>query len=163
MSLNKKLATKNNVKAKIVVESDNESIKEDIIKKDDNIDKKEVKKNLGGRPKKSEKYKKERQEVLNKLNNILGVTDDNKKFYMYDVDNNEATQKAILNLKNDVELYFGGKSSQIFVKGDETQRSYFSLIKIIYKDMKIKMLRIVETIKRDDKSFRSSCYVLNKE
>ena len=160
MSLNKKLVTKNNVKAKIVVESDNESIKEDIIKKDDNIDKKEVKKNLGGRPKKSEKYKKERQEVLNKLNNILRVTDDNKKFYMYDVDNNEATQKAILDLKNDVELYFGGKSNTIFVKGDETQRSYFSLIKIIYKDMNISMLRTIKTITRDDKSFRGTCYVL---
>jgi hypothetical protein len=35
MSLNKKLSKNTNVKAKIVVESDNESIKEDIIKKDD--------------------------------------------------------------------------------------------------------------------------------
>jgi hypothetical protein len=161
MSLNKKLSKNTNVKAKIVVESDNESIKEDIIKKDDKIE--VVKKNLGGRPKKSEKYKKERVEVLNKLNNILGVTETNKKFYMYDVDNDEAKQKAILDLKNDVEMYFTSKSYNVFVKSDEMQRNYLSLIKLIFKEMNIKLTHTIKTINRNDKSVKSGCYLFDVE
>ena len=149
MSL-KKDAAKINNKIKVVEsDSDNDNIKEN----------KSVIKNLGGRPKKADKYKKERLEILNKINNILDITETNKKFYTYDLDKNELKQKEITNLKDDINKYFGSKQSAIFTK-ETTQRDYLLLIRIVFKEMKIKMNHITTTIVRDDKKVPSGGYLL---
>lgn len=116
--------------------------------------------NLGGRPKKADKYKKEREEILNKLNNILGITDDNKSFYIYDIDTNKTKQDEIMDLKDDVEKYFTLKFYKVFSNEDETKRNYLSLIKLIYKEMKITLARTAKTITRDGKSFRGGCFIV---
>jgi|LakMenE01Jun11ns_1017448.scaffolds.fasta_scaffold9524562_2 hypothetical protein len=151
MSL-KKDAAKINNKIK-VVESDsvNDNIKEIIP----------IIKNNSGRPKKENLFKKERQEVLNKLNNILKITNDNQKFYMCDID--EPKQKQIMDLKNDVKKYFTSKSYNVFVKSDDMERNYLSLIKLIFKEMKIKLTRTPKSITRDGKSIKTACYLLNVE
>jgi hypothetical protein len=155
MSL-KKDATKINNKIKVVeIDSDNDNIKEDVNK--------DIKpKNKGGRLKKSDKYKEERLDIVNKINNILGVTETNKKFYTYDLDKDEAKQKEIMKLKDDVEKYFASKQNALFSK-DKHQRDYLLLIRLVYKDMKIKMSHITTTITRDDKKVQSGGYLLEND
>lgn len=119
-------------------------------------------KKIGGRPKKSEKYKKEREEIINKLNVILGITNDNKKFYIWDIDNNEDKQKQIIHLKDDVEKYFRSKDSSIFIK-ENVKRAHLAIIKIIYKEMNHKLSRVTKTIIRNEKSIQSACYLIDVE
>jgi hypothetical protein len=131
--------------------------KEEVIPQ--KINKKTEIKNLGGRPKKSEKYKKEREEVLKKLKDILGITGTNNIFYMYDIDKNEDKQQAIMDLKDDVYAYFGHKENRIFYS--KTLRPYSSLLKIVLKEMGYTLLRTTKTIERDGKKHVSSCFILN--
>ena len=51
--------------------------------------------NKGGRPNKRDKFNEERHMILIKLNNILGITDHNKIFYLYDIDDNPDKQDQI--------------------------------------------------------------------
>jgi len=113
MSL-KKDAAKINNKIKVVEsDSDNDNIKEDVKK----LNKKEILKiKPAGRPKREEIFKKERIEVLDKLNKILGITEDNDKFYLWDIDNNLDIQKSILDLKTDVEKYFRCSGMQLVAR-----------------------------------------------
>lgn len=162
MSLNKKTVSKTNAKIK-VVNSDSDSNNE-AINKNDNSGTKDViiKKNIGGgRPKKAEKYKKEREEILNKLNDILGITSENKKFFMWDVDNNKEIQKKIMDLKDDVSKYFCAKQSSIYTN-DNPERDYFILLRMIYKEMNIKLIHADTKILRNDKKVYSGCYMLDK-
>lgn len=111
-----------------------------------------------GALKKSIKYKAERAEVLRRLNEILGVTDDNQKFYMVDITPDK--QEQIMMLKDDVSKYFTSKSNQIY-KTDGVERPFFSLIRIIYKESGMKMSRIVKVVTREGKSIRTGCYLFN--
>jgi len=128
---------------KIVDKSDGE--------KSDNI----VKKKKRIRHTKAELFKEERTEILNKLNNILGITDNNKTFYIYDIDENK--EKNIDKLFDDVKKYFKGKSSAVFAK-DSIERKWLCIAKIIYKEMKFEMEHGIQNIKRDDKKVKSSFY-----
>ena len=70
--------------------------------------------NLGGRPNKKNKYEIQRKEIVAKLNNIFGITDDNKQFCLYDLDNDLNKQQEILNLKDDIEKYFSCSTWTVF-------------------------------------------------
>ena len=143
LKINKK---KDNLKIKL--DCDNEINNDKVIKK-----------NIGGRPKKAEMYKKERKELLNKLNNILGVTETNKKFYLYDIDNNVDIQKSILEMKDDVKKYFSVRQYGIFVNED-MNRGYMSLIRAIYKESGIEWITSNRTIERNGNKINTSGYFL---
>jgi len=63
-------------------------------------------KHPAGRKKKTDKYIVERKQMLEKIQNILGITETNKVFYLYDIDSNKTKQDKINELKNMIELYF---------------------------------------------------------
>lgn len=65
---------------------------------------------------KKELYLEERLEILNKLNDILEITENNSIIYFYDVDNSTDKQQQIDNLINDI-------------------KKYLSLVRSIYQDM----------------------------
>lgn len=93
-------------------------------------------KNKGGRPKKDLAFEEEKQQVLDKLFKIIGITDDNKIFYFTDIENDENKQKEILDLENDVKLYFNYSGFSYFSK--KLDRPYLSLAKSIMKSMNVK-------------------------
>lgn len=103
-------------------------------------------KNKGGQPSKKSKYPKERQEVLDKLFSILQVTKDNMSFSLTDLEKDEAKQKQILDLADDIKKYFNCGSWPYFYKEKMTE-PYLSLSKSLLKEMnyKTEYFRIIDS------------------
>ena len=164
MSSNKD-ATKIIKKNKVVeTDSDNDIVKKHVdasnnIKSDKDI---KIKKKFNGRPKREDIYKKEREEILNKLNKILGVTEDNNKFFLWDIDNNEEIQKSILELKTDVEKYFRCSGWNFFSKSLHDDRKYISLMKSLYKEFKYELYTKTILITRNNIKIKTQQYILIK-
>jgi hypothetical protein len=121
-----------------------ESNKEDKDNKDINIEKTDIDiekkgKHPGGRPAKKYKYENERNNIITKLNEILGITNTNNIFYLSDIDNDVNKQNQIIDLENDSKLYLNSCCWSYFTKDLKT-RKYLSLLRSIYKDMKYDMI-----------------------
>lgn len=95
---------------------------------------KKITKNKGGRPSKTKEYEENRIEVINKLNDILGVSDiDNGDFFYLDkID--EDKQDQVLALADEIKLYFLYAKWPYF-KNRDVVRPFLSLIKSVYKSM----------------------------
>lgn len=118
-------------------------------------------KKMGAIPKLT-KYKIERNEVLNKIMEILGITDDNMKFYLWDLENSDTKKESIMELKDNISEYFTSKTSSIFRKADnETKRPYLSLIRLVFKQMGYEIVVTGKSIKRNDISFKTSAYLIS--
>lgn len=110
-----------------------------IIETSKNIPK-SIEKDKGGRPLKDIKYIKERKKLLDKLLTILDVSEENDIFYIDELEKNIEKQKQILEMENDVKLYFKCSSWAYFTR--DYSRTYLSLIKSILKYMNITLLSI---------------------
>lgn len=77
------------------------------------------------------KYKKEQQELLGKLLNILNYNND-YTFYLYDLDTKTDLQESIIGLSNDIKKYYPA-SSCIGVNNQKCKRPYLSIIRYILK------------------------------
>jgi hypothetical protein len=118
------------------------------------------KKKMGSIPK-STKYEKERKEILNKIMEILEITDDNMKFYLYDIDNDEIKKENIMQLKDEISTYFTSKTSSVFRKADgETKRPYLSLIRLVFKQMGYEVIVTLKSIKRNNKSLQTTTWII---
>ena len=131
--------------------SENNTLNEHIIKS----------KNLGGRPSKKNKYKNEREDILNKLNNILGLVDGKNIFYLYDLEHNETQMSQLMALKDDVEKYFTSKNCAVF-KNDTPRKAHTSLIRLIYKEMHYDIIITNKTINRNNKTVHTVTYIIGK-
>jgi hypothetical protein len=89
-------------------------------------------------PKKVELYNEERQNIVNKLFQILEINDLNKSFSLHKMDDNPEKQQQILDLEPDVKKYFKCSRWTCMHKKD-VQRKWLSMIKYILKDMKIEV------------------------
>ena len=81
--------------------------------------------------KKKLKYKKEQENLLNKLLEILNYNND-YTFYLYDLDNKIELQESIIGLSNDIKKYYLA-SSCIGVNGQNCKRPYSSIIRFLLK------------------------------
>jgi len=116
-----------------------------------------------GRKKKTEKYNTERVDILNKIKDILMVTQENNVFYLYDIDTNLDKQQQINDLKIQIETYFKSKNSAVFMPADKKAiRPYMSLIRLVFKEMGYNMIVTRVTIYREEKSIYTSMYTINK-
>ncbi|ARF08053.1 hypothetical protein Catovirus_1_103 [Catovirus CTV1] len=97
------------------------------------VEKTESNKDRMGRVPKDIKYTKERKELVDKLLNILGITDTNKIFYVDELDGNEAKQKQILDLVHEVKQYFTYGGWVYFAKNNVPDPC-LSLTKSILRD-----------------------------
>ena len=95
---------------------------------------------------KKDKYVNERQNVLNRLYIILGITDTNKIFYLDDIDANRGKVNQIIELVPDVKLYFRCSSWSIFATPERVEKKWLSLTKAIIKDMGYKTTSFTEII-----------------
>ena len=112
-------------------------------------------------PKSIIKYTTERQELLQKMLNILGITDDNKMFSLKKLDEDEAKQKQILDLVDDIKKYFVCSRWTFFNHIErEIKRNYLSLIKSVFRDMKVKMYSTFVHKKIDDVIKCETIYIL---
>lgn len=91
-------------------------------------------------PKTIDKYTIERNDILQKLLNILEISDTNKTFSLKNLDENDTKQKLIIELESDIKKYFLCSRWTYFSnKNREFKCSYLSLIKAIMKDLNIQM------------------------
>ena len=77
------------------------------------------------------KYKKEQQELLGKLLNILNYNND-YTFYLYDLDNKTELQKSIIDLSNNIKKYYPS-STCTGINRKKCKRPSLSIIRYILK------------------------------
>jgi hypothetical protein len=87
-----------------------------------------------GRPTKAQLYKKQREEVLHQMCDILDIDIDKDGAFFYLDDIDDDMQEKILKLDEDVKRFFIFSNWPFFKKGND-DRSYLSLMKSILKDM----------------------------
>jgi hypothetical protein len=114
-------------------------------------------------PKTIDKYTIERNNVLQKLFNILEISDTNKTFFLKNLDENENKQNLIFELESDIKKYFLCSRWTYFSnKNRKFKRSYLSLIKAIMKDLNIKMIpSTVVNKNNDNKTKRETFYIFD--
>lgn len=97
--------------------------------------------NKGGRPLKAKMFEKERIELLNKLLNYLGITQEKREFYIEDIEADKTLQINIENLGDEVKKYFNYGNWPFFAQPKDKKQRWLSLTKSILKAMKIKIKR----------------------
>ena len=84
------------------------------------------------RVKLSEKYKIEREEICNKLINILKL-DDNLSFILCELDEDTEKQTAILNMKGEIKKSFACSTISSFKPNFDCKRPYLNIVKSILR------------------------------
>jgi hypothetical protein len=114
-------------------------------------------------PKTINKFENERKEVLQKVFNILEITNSNKIIALKKIDEDLVMQQKLVELVPDVKKYFiCSKWNYFSNKNREFKRTYLSLIKAIMKDMKIKMMSSVIVRKMEDGTLKyETHYIFN--
>ena len=115
-------------------------------------------------PKVVDKYTKERQELLDKMFSILGINENNNKFLLHELDNDEKKQQDILNLEPEIKKYFICGKWGCFT--DPTiKRKYLSFIKNVFKTMNYEVISVRRLVKNNNEDkFRDTIYnVINME
>ncbi len=132
-----------------------------IIIEDNNV---EIKvKKTRNRLTKKQQFEKERGELINKLNNILGISDKQNTFYLYDVENSNEIKEQIKELVEDVKKYFKCGTWNYFIasnSGEEAKE--IGLIRAIYRDEGIILTKKERHIERNSSKVRSVQYFIMK-
>jgi len=116
---------------------------------------------LRNRSTKKDLYKKEQENILNKINNILGINKDNNIVYLYDIENSDEKTKQILDLSEDVKKYFKAGDWGFF-KTEACKNNPVLLCKSVYKDMGYLVFGKAIDIFRNDVKIRTTQYMIGK-
>ena len=81
--------------------------------------------------KKEIKYKKEQEEIIQKMITILDAT--NKTFIFYDIDNDEEKQQQIYNLIDDIKKYFSSYNIGGLKEPNRYKRTWLSIVRQLLK------------------------------
>ena len=112
-------------------------------------------------PKTIDKFENERKEVLQKVFNILEITNSNKIIALKKIDEDLIIQQKLVELVPDVKKYFiCSKWNYFSNKNREFKRSYLSLIKAIMKAMNVKMMSSVSLRKLEDGTLKADTYYI---
>ena len=105
-------------------------------------------------------YKKEQDEIINEIINILKLDDENS-IILYNLDNDKEKQEKILKLIPNIRKYFS--FSMIIGASEPTKakRPYLSIIRQLTKS-KYKMISYDYRIKQNGKEIRTKKYVFKK-
>lgn len=110
-------------------------------------------------PKNVDKYDNERNELLQKLYNILEITPDNNIFSLKELDENIGKQNKIIELENDIKKYFiCSKWTYFSHKNRECKRNYLSLIKAMLKSMNVKLNTSIIINKNDNNTSKCETF-----
>jgi len=107
--------------------------------------------------KKAIKYKKEQEEIIEKIITILDAT--NKTFILYDIDNDEEKQKQIYNLIDDIKKYFSSYNIGGLKEPDRYKRTWLSIVRQLLKK-KYNVISGDLTITKNNKKIRTRIYTL---
>ena len=111
---------------------------------------------------KSELYKKEQEQITDKIIQILNLDSDNG-IILCELDNDKDKQNKILDLIPEIRKYFSFTSSIGASEPNKSKRPYLSIIRQFTKN-KYNMLSCDYRIKNDDKSeIRTKKYIFTKK
>lgn len=111
---------------------------------------------------KSELYKKEQDEITEKILSVLELDKDNG-IILLELDNDKIKQEKILALIPDIRKYFSFTSSIGASEPDKAKRPYLSIIRQFTKS-KYNMLSCDYRIKKDDgKELRTKKYIFTRK
>lgn len=105
-----------------------------------------------GRISKSDKYKDQQLIILRKIFKILNLSLTNKIFNLHDIDNDIEKQNQIIELKAEISMYFNACKWRIFRNDVVIVREYMSIIRNVFKDLKVDFLYYVSKIKNINKN-----------
>lgn len=112
---------------------------------------------------KKQQYSKERTELIQQLNNIIGIDDKKNYVYLYDLEHNEEILKSIKELEEQISKYhkcgMWGYFSNDVKKGKGNE---IGLLRAVYKDNDILITTKSKVIERNDKKINSTVYYFNK-
>ena len=97
-------------------------------------------------PKKVEQYDAERKQVLDRMFEILGITESNRTICLNDIDKDESKLKAIEELDVDIKKYFLTSKWACYIKKN-MDRKYYSVLKYLLREFNINYEQKTETIK----------------
>jgi hypothetical protein len=106
----------------------------------------------------SEKFQNEREDICNKIINILEL-DENKSFLLCELDNDTEKQNNILLMKEDIQKYFSVSCISSFRPNFECKRPYLNIVRSILRKQNYIFERSeIEKSKNDGSFFRSTKY-----
>lgn len=101
-------------------------------------------------PKKVDSYVKERNEILNKIFNILEINQNNNKFMLDSLESNIEKQNKIFELESDIKKVFICSRWTCFIKPD-MKRRYLSIVKYVLKEMGFNILPIRKRVSNNER------------
>ncbi len=112
---------------------------------------------------KKEQFAKEREDIINQLNNLIGI-DENKNFvFLHDLENNLQVKEYLRNIESEIAKYhkcgMWGYYSSDPKKGKGNE---IALLRAVYKDNDIIITTKNKIIERDCKKIHSTVYYFNK-
>ena len=107
----------------------------------------------------SEKYQTEREDICNKLINILELGEDNT-FLLCDLDNDIEKQNQILDMKEEIQKYFACSTISSFKPNFDCKRPYFNIVRSILRKQKYTFIGNDFTIKIDNVPKKTIKYII---
>ena len=101
------------------------------------------------RVKLSEKYQKEREDICNRLLDILQLKED-KTFLLCDLDEDIIKQEKILAMKDEIQKYFAGYELSPIKPNFECKRPYLNIIRGILRKQGYNFISNDHSIKQDE-------------
>jgi len=98
-------------------------------------------------------YALERKQILNKIFDIIGITETNKKFYSHEIENDSIKKQKIFDLEPEINKYFIVCTWTAFKPKRNIERRAISIIKSLLKDMKIDVLTYQIKIKNENNKY----------
>ena len=107
--------------------------------------------------KKAIKYKKEQEEIIQKIITILDAT--NKTFILYDIDNDEEKQEQIYSLIDDIKKYFSSYNIGGLKEPERYKRTWLSIVRQLL-NKKYNVISGDLTITKNEEKIRTRIYTL---
>ncbi len=113
---------------------------------------------------KKELYKREREEIIKKINNLLEINERKNYVYLYDIENDERIKEEINNMSEEIKKYFKvGNWNYYIMKNNGEKPLEIGLIRAVYRDDDIIMSTKEKQIEREGKKIRTTIYYLIKQ
>ena len=110
----------------------------------------------------SEKYQSEREDICNKLINILKL-DDNNSFLLCNLDEDMEKQNQIMEMKEEIQKYFACSTISSFKPNFECKRPYLNSVRSILRQQKYNFIGNDYTIKINNVPKKTIRYIIFRE
>ena len=113
--------------------------------------------------KKDVKYPVQRQEILKKVYEIIGVSPTKPYFKTHEIDLSEEIAQRLSELEPEIHRYFNDGSWAVFRSNNNVNKRSISIVRSILKDMNIKYTSSIEKLINNPNCKFTTIYTINDE